>query len=107
MLELRDGQRESARRLVDEALALCRVHGMGHTGPYLHGVRALTEADPRRASRWLDEGERQLALGCVSHNHVHLREAAIDALLEIGHLEGVERNCVRIERYTAQQPLPL
>ena len=107
MLELRDGQRERARQLVDEGLALCRVHGMGHIGPWLHGVRALAEADPDARSRWLDEGERQLALGCVSHNHVQLREIAIDALLEIGDLEGVERNCVRIERYTAQEALAL
>ena len=107
MLELRDGQRERARLLVDEGLAVCRVHGMGHIGPWLHGVRALAEDDPDARSRWLDEGERLLALGSVSHNHVQLREAAIDALLEIGDLEGVERNCVRIERYTAQEPLPM
>jgi tetratricopeptide (TPR) repeat protein len=107
MLELRDGQREHARLLVDEGLAVCSVHGMGHIGPWLHGVRALAEDDPGARSRWLDEGERQLALGSVSHNHVQLREAAIDALLEIGDLEGVERNCVRIERYTAQESLPM
>ena len=58
-------------------------------------------------SHWLDEGERQLALGSVSHNHVDLRRTAIDALLEVGDLDGVERNCVRIESYTAQEPLPL
>ena len=80
---------------------------MGHIGPWLHGVRALAEDDADARSRWLDEGERQLSLGCVSHNHVQLREAAIDALLEIGDLEGVERNCVRIERYTAQEPLAM
>jgi class 3 adenylate cyclase/tetratricopeptide (TPR) repeat protein len=107
MLELRDGQRERARALVDEGLAVCRVHGMGHIGPWLHGVRALTETEPVARSRWLDEGERQLALGSVSHNHVQLREVAIDALLEIDDLDGVERNCVRIERYMAQESLPM
>jgi len=107
MLELRDGQREQARRLVDEGLALCRVHGMGHIGPWLHGVRALTEDDPAERARWLEEGERQLALGCVSHNHLDLRGVAIDALLEVGDLDGVERNCARIEAYTAQEPLPM
>ena len=71
---------------------------MGHIGPWLHGVRALTEAEPAARSRWLDAGERQLALGCVSHNHLDLRAIAIDALLEVGDLDGVERNCVRIER---------
>ena len=52
---------------------------------------ALIETDPDARRRWLDEGERQLALGCVSHNHVQLRELAIDALLEIGDWDGVER----------------
>ena len=106
-LELRDGQREHARRLADEGIALCRAHGMGRIGPWLHGVRALTEAEPVAPSRWLEEGERQLALGCVSHNHLDLRAIAIDALLEIGNLDGVERNCVCIETYTAQEPLPI
>jgi len=105
MLALRDGDRTQARRLADEGLALCRVHGMGQIGPWLHGVCALTETDPDARSRWLDEGERQLALGGVSHNHVQLRELAIEALLEVGDLEGVERNCARIEAYTAQEPL--
>jgi hypothetical protein len=107
MLELRDGGRERARRLADEGIALCRAHGMGQIGPWLHGVRALTEVDAEARLRWLDEGERLLALGCVSHNHVQLREIAIEALLEIGDLDGVERNCVRIESYTAQEPLPM
>ena len=97
--------RERARRAGRRtALALCREHGMGHIGPWLHGVRALTETDPAARSRWLDEGERQLALGCVSHNHVQLRELAIDALLEMGDRDGVERNCVRIQSYTAPSP---
>ena len=107
MLELRGGERERARRLVDEGLALCRVHGMGQIGPWLHGVCALTESDAESRSRWLEEGERQLALGGVSHNHLQLREIAIDALLEVGDLDGVERNCLRIERYIAQEPLPM
>jgi len=106
-LELRDGQREHARRLADEGIALCRAHGMGRIGPWLHEVRALTEAEPVARSRWLEEGERQLALGCVSHNHLDLRAIAIDALLEIGDLDGVECNCVCIETYTAQDPLPM
>ena len=86
MLELRDGQRSARAGSSTKALALCRVHGMGHIGPWLHGVRALTEPNPRGA-HWLDEGERQLALGSVSHNHVDLRGIAIDALLEVGDLD--------------------
>ena len=101
------GDRQRAREQADAALAVCREHGMGHIGPWLHGVRALVETDPSVRRQLLEEGERLLALGCVSHNHIQLRELAIDALLEIGDLEGVERNCVRIERYTAQEALAL
>ena len=55
--------------------------------------------------QFLGEGERLLALGCVSHNHIQLRELAIDAFLEIGDWDAVEQNCERIRSYTAAEPL--
>ena len=102
----RRGDREPAKSLALEALAVCREHGMGHIGPWVHGVCALVETDRAARLRWIEEGERQLALGCVSHNHVQLPEMAIDALLEIGDHDGVERQCERIRAYTANEPLP-
>ena len=107
MFALRSGDQERARQLAQEAIAICREHGMGHIGPWVHGVCALVEADREARVRWLEEGERELALGCVSHNHVQLRELAIDALLEIGDCDGVERNCVLIHAYTANESLPM
>lgn len=106
MIALRRGDRQRALELADAGLAVCRAHGMGHIGPWLHGVRALVETDPQARLQILQEGERVLALGCVSHNHVQLREVAIDALLEIGDWDGVEANCERMRRYTAAEPLP-
>jgi hypothetical protein len=79
---------------------------MGHIGPWAYGVRALAETDPAARVRFLDEGEKQLALVCVSHNAIQLRELAIDALLEIGDWDGVDRSCARIRAYTAAEPLP-
>jgi tetratricopeptide (TPR) repeat protein len=107
MFALRRGDRERARQFAQKALAICREHGMGHIGPYVHGVCALTETDRDARLRWLEAGERQLALGCVSHNHVQLPEVAIDALLEIGDCDGVERQCALIRAYTANEPLPM
>ncbi|MEO5883459.1 MAG: adenylate/guanylate cyclase domain-containing protein, partial [Caldimonas sp.] len=107
MIALRRGDRERAQELADTALAVCREHGMGHIGPWLHGVRALVETDTEARLHWLREGERVLALGSVSHNHIQLRELAIDALLEIGDWDGVDENCERIRAYTAAEPLPL
>jgi class 3 adenylate cyclase/tetratricopeptide (TPR) repeat protein len=106
MLALRRGDRPAARELAEAALAVCRQHGMGHIGPWVHGVCALIETDRALRLRWLEEGERQLANGSVSHNHMQLPELAIDALLEIGEWDGVARQCERIRAYTAEEPLP-
>ncbi|HEV7576857.1 MAG TPA: adenylate/guanylate cyclase domain-containing protein [Caldimonas sp.] len=104
---LRRGDRELAGERAEGALAVCREYGMGHIGPWVHGVRALVETDPAARRRWLEEGDKQLALGCVSHNHVQLPELAIDALLEIGDWDGVEKHLDRIRSYTAAEPLTL
>ena len=97
-----------ARARRTQALAICREHGMGHIGPWrLRRPRAGRRPTRQRAVRLLEEGDRQLALGCVSHNHLQLRELAIDALLEIGDWDGVDRNCERIRAYTAREPLAL
>ncbi len=107
LIALRRGDRQRALELAEEALAVCREHGMGHIGPWVHGVRATVETDPQARLQFLEEGERQLALGCVSHNHIHLRELAIDALLEIDDWEAAEENCERLRAYTAAEPLPM
>ena len=107
LVAVRRGEREIARERAERALAICHQHGMGQIGPWLHGVRALIETDADARRRWLDEGERLLALGCVSHNQVQLPELAIDALLEVGDWAGVEKHCGRIRSYTAAEPLTL
>ena len=101
------GDHERARGLAQAAIAVCREHGMGHIGPWTHGVCALVEIDRDARIAWLEEGERQLALGCVSHNHIQLRELAIDVLLELGDVDGVEQQCAAIAAYTANESLPI
>jgi tetratricopeptide (TPR) repeat protein len=107
LMALRRGERGRALEQVEKALSVCRAHGMGHIGPWAYGVRALIERDPGERVRLLEEGERQLALGCVSHNHLELRELAIDARLEIGDWDGVDESCARIRTYTVDEPLPM
>jgi tetratricopeptide (TPR) repeat protein len=107
LLALRRGDRERARELAHNALDICRRYGMGQAGPQSHGFAALVETEPSARIRLLDEGEKQLALGCVSHNHIHLRELGIEALLEIGEWDRVDDACRRIRDYTADEPLVL
>jgi len=107
VVALRRGDRPRALELAEAGLAICREHGMGHIGPWLHGVRALAETDPSARRRFLEEGERVLALGCVSHNHMQLREMAIDTFLDLGDWEAVERSCENIRSYTAAEPLAM
>ena len=107
MIALRRGDRQRALRAGRHGLAICREPAWDTSGPGCHGVRALVETDPAARRQLLEEGERLLALGCVSHNHIQLPELAIDALLEIGDWDGVDRNCERIRSYTAAEPLAL
>jgi class 3 adenylate cyclase/tetratricopeptide (TPR) repeat protein len=107
LIALRRGDRQRARQLAESALAICREHGTGHIGPWIHGVCALIEPDRAARLRLLEEGEKQLALGCVSHNHLQLRELAIDALLELDDWSSVEANCDRLRAYTAAEPMAM
>jgi hypothetical protein len=107
VIELRRGNRTHARELAQSAMATCRQHGMGHGGPWTYGVCALVETDPNVRLSLLEEGEKQLTRGCVSHNFIQLRELAIDALLEMGDWDGVVTNCERIRAYTADEPLAM
>ena len=107
VIALGRGDRARARELAQSGLDICRRHGMGQGGPVLYGISALVETNPGARIGLLEEGERQLALGCVSHNHIQLREIGIEALLEIQEWDRVDEACGRIRAYTAAEPLTL
>jgi class 3 adenylate cyclase/tetratricopeptide (TPR) repeat protein len=106
LLALRSGDAATARIASATGLSIGQADGMGHIGPWLHGVRALLEADPAARRRALDEGEMQLA-NCVSHNHIFLRDVAIEAALEGRDWAAVESHATKLRSYTAAEPLPL
>jgi hypothetical protein len=107
LVALKRGDRGVARERAERGLAICRQHGMGHIGPWLHGVLARIETEPEARRRWIEEGVQLLGRGCVSHNQVQLPELGIDALLEIDDWGGVERLCDHLRSYTAVEPLPM
>jgi class 3 adenylate cyclase/tetratricopeptide (TPR) repeat protein len=100
------GDKKRARLLVREGLTGLGEAGQRHIGATLHGLLALaTESSPER-SEALREGEALLDAGTPSHNHLHFAESAMAALLEQGDWAGAERQCDRLERYCAPEPLP-
>ena len=108
MLALRDGERERARQLVDEGLALCRVHGMGHIGPWLHGVRALDRRptrDARRAGSTKASGSSRSAASATTTSSCARSRSTPCSRSATSTASSATAS--RIERYTAQEPLPM
>jgi len=106
LMALRIGDRENARAYNETALAICHEHGMGFVGATAYGVLARLATTPVARAQALAQGEAQLANGCVSHNHVDLREHGIEVSLEAGEWQAAEDVCARLEHYTAAEPLP-
>jgi class 3 adenylate cyclase/tetratricopeptide (TPR) repeat protein len=106
VMAARAGDSAAALALADAAVATCRRHGMSHVGAFALGARALAEPDPDERRRWLRESEAQLLAGAVSHNHLWLREIAIEAALDIADWDAVDDACERLCDYTAREPLP-
>jgi len=102
----RSGERDRAREVAAEALAIARAYATGQFGPSAIGICALVGDDPEERLQLLAEGEAQLARGCTSHNHVWLRELAIDTALELRDWNIVEQSCASLVAYTADEPLP-
>jgi len=106
VLASRNGEREAALAFADDSLRICREHGMGFTGAWLYGVIAGLAPDPAARERALAHGEKLLAGGCVSHNHFHFYDNAIDVSLAAGDWHAAERYCAKLEAYASPEPLP-
>ena len=100
------GDKERARLLVREGLTGLGEAGQRHIGATLYGLLARAADSPLERFEALREGEALLAAGTPSHNHLHFAESAMAALLEQGDWAGAERQCDRLERYCAREPLP-
>jgi len=107
LLSLRRGNRQHAHDTVSQALQVGRASAAwAHIAPTILGISALVETDPEKRRQLLVEGEEILASGSPSHNHIGLRDFAIEVFLEVGDWAAVELNVARLCGYTAQEPLP-
>ena len=76
-----------------------------YCGPWALAALALVTSDADRNKALLDEGERLLARGCVSHNHLDFRPIAIDVSLRSGDTAAALHHADELERYTRDEPL--
>lgn len=91
--------------LLDSAWNIVQETGPNFSGPWILGAMTLVLRDEARRRRALADGEALLAKGCVSHNHFHFYQYAIDFALETGQWDEAERYAAALENYTASEPL--
>ena len=101
-----EGRRAQAQELAEEAFAISQESGVSFSGPWVLGGLALITDDPAKRRWALDEGERLLGDGCVSHNYFRFYRDAIETSLDTGEWDRAEGYANSLEDYTRAEPLP-
>jgi hypothetical protein len=99
------GGAADAQVLLQRASELALEVARTYCGPWCLGIRALHTPNPDRARELLAQGESLLAGGCVSHNHLEFRRAAMEFGLRHGDLRETRRHAEALRVYTAEEPL--
>jgi len=100
------GRRAEGLDLIREGLEISRQTGMAFMGPWTLADLALATDDTDERRTALAEGERLLAAGSLSHNHLWFYPAAIETSLACGKWSEAERYAEALEAYTRPEPLP-
>jgi class 3 adenylate cyclase/tetratricopeptide (TPR) repeat protein len=101
-----EGNRSDASKLVEQALNICRDTGMNYIGPTVLGCLARIADDSETRRRALEEGKSILRTGCVSHNYFWFYRDAMEACLDTGDWDAVERYAAALDDYTRAEPVP-
>jgi DNA-binding SARP family transcriptional activator/class 3 adenylate cyclase len=99
------GSGADAQVLLQRASALALEVARTYCGPWCLGIQALHTPNVERARELLSQGEALLADGCVSHNHLEFRRAAMEFGLRHGDLRETRRHAAALRAYTADEPL--
>ncbi len=106
LARLGGGERDQALALLEQAVERSMATAPTYCGAWALAALALATRDETRGRALIDEAERLLALGCVSHNHLEFRMLAIEFLLDLGDWPGVEAHAARLAHFTRDEPLP-
>src|SRR5262245_63977953 len=93
-------------RLRHIRVAFCLESGPRFMCPLRLGQLAATTENPQARQQALDEGERLLRAGAVSHNHLWFYHFAMEAALSTRSWASVDRFAAMLEDFTRAEPLP-
>ena len=99
------GGAADAQVMLQRASALALEVARTYCGPWCLGIQALHTPNAERARELLAQGEALLASGCVSHNHLEFRRAAMEFCLRHGDVRETRRHAAALEDYTKDEPL--
>jgi hypothetical protein len=94
-----------AQVLLQRASTLALEVARTYCGPWCLGIQALHTTNAERARELLAQGEALLAEGCVSHNHLEFRRAAMEHSLRRGDVREARRHAAALADYTREEPL--
>ena len=94
-----------AQVLLQRAAGLALEVARTYCGPWCLGVQALHTPNVERARELLAQGEALLAAGCVSHNHLEFRRAAMEFNLRHGDYRETRRHAAALRDYTKDESL--
>ena len=101
-----EGRREDAVKALNLGLKMSESVGHAFVGPRIMCTLAQSLDGAEEKRQALDEGERMLEAGSVSHNHLFFYPQAIDTSLETGSWDHIERYASALEAFTRPEPLP-
>jgi class 3 adenylate cyclase/tetratricopeptide (TPR) repeat protein len=103
---LAEGRRDEAVGWLRRALGIAEETGLGFMGPRILGALAWALAPGEERRRALARAEAIIRAGCVAHNQLHFYPAAMEAVVETGDYEEVERYAAALADYARPEPLP-
>ena len=106
MFAFREGAREEAVGMVEEACQIARETAPKFVAPWALGMLALVASDGARREKAIQEAEAMLAGDCIGHNHLWFRRYAIEASLNVGAWSEAKRHADALEAFTRPEPLP-
>ncbi len=99
------GGAADAQVLLQRASGLALEVARTYCGPWCLGVQALHTPNVERARELLAQGEALLAAGCVSHNHLEFRRAAMEFNLRHEDYRETRRHAAALRDYTKDESL--